>query len=128
MLRIGLTVVALASGSIVAHCLLIDGWARWVFNGHVISRIGRYSYSMYLFHLPIASALLWLFPNLKYQLDPTVLFVFEVASTIFFAALSFRFIERPILSLKKYFTYDGEVRIAIAPHKAPPSRKAASNT
>jgi peptidoglycan/LPS O-acetylase OafA/YrhL len=105
MLRVGLTVVALAAGSVVAHGLLIDGWVRKLFDGKAISRIGVYSYCIYLFHLPIAATLLWLFPSAKSTFGPVGLFAAETSLTIAFAAASFRFFESPIRSRKNRYPY-----------------------
>ena len=90
--RGGFALYALCSATVVAaaampdglvHRLLAPRWLRWV---------GTVSYGAYLFHWPV---FLILTPA-RTGLDALPLFVVRTAATLALAALSWRFVERPL--------------------------------
>jgi hypothetical protein len=76
-------VVAAAMPDGLVHRALAPRWLRWV---------GTVSYGAYLFHWPL---FLILTPA-RTGLDPLPLFVVRTAATLGLAALSWRFVERPL--------------------------------
>jgi peptidoglycan/LPS O-acetylase OafA/YrhL len=71
--------------------------------------VGRISYGIYLFHVPILSlgnvALGMAMPGLGYLAHLVILLAVGGAATLAISALSFRFFEAPILRLKDRFRY-----------------------
>ena len=84
MLRFGYSFMALLFASLVAQGLTIDGLTRRIFESP-IRWLGPLSFSMYLFHLPIAAALIWVFPAAQ-SLDALSLFAVDLVLVIAFAA------------------------------------------
>jgi len=103
----GFSVVAGCAGILLAATLAARPSAplRAALRRPIARAIGRHSYAMYLFHLPIDVALRksWMNPSGVWQ---ALAFV-AVASaiTIGLAALSWQAVERPCLDLKAYFPY-----------------------
>lgn len=90
--------------------------------------LGEISYGLYLYHVPVY----WLVNNAgrhNATNDPWTVWVAKIAITFVVATLSYRYIERPILRLKKYFPYGSEVEadgaVEAQPEAAPRSRRAA---
>jgi peptidoglycan/LPS O-acetylase OafA/YrhL len=93
---IGFTAVPVATVIIIAGCLTSRG--AWTVLGHrPLAPIGRISYGLYLWHLPIYGFVFKYGAGLPRaaQSIGAVLLSFAVAS------LSFRFVERPFLRLKR---------------------------
>jgi peptidoglycan/LPS O-acetylase OafA/YrhL len=106
----GLTVIALLCGVTVAAVALgASGSAlRLALSRPRIVAIGRYSYAMYLIHVPVNVAI----TGLWHQPDG-VFSAFVVASigsvaTFALAVLSWHFIESPALALKRFAPYGRE--------------------
>ena len=88
---------------------------KWIFNNRVLIFLGKISYGIYLYHniIPgmlntpfISKYLNPLLPELIYKKFGTPLFIIENAILVVIISwMSFRFIEKPFLSLKKYFEY-----------------------
>jgi peptidoglycan/LPS O-acetylase OafA/YrhL len=95
-----------------------------------------YSYGIYLYHFPIIQTLMWLlnptaFGKLSNPVQLVLLFPLSLVITIGFAALSWRFIEKPALSLRKVFARTEPVTGELPPASAtasglasPPDTKA----
>lgn len=97
----------------------IFGLSR-LFESRILRASGKYSYALYMVHVPVASIL--------FPIGRRVLGRFETIAgydAIFFACALFSFIaswllavlswnlfEKPILGLKRYFTYEHENRVA----------------
>jgi peptidoglycan/LPS O-acetylase OafA/YrhL len=104
--------LALAFGSAVTY-------AATKRNRFLASRpmtfVGRISYGIYIWH-PIVFSLFWATPLYKLPAKwgvPSIYFMLmQCALTIPIAALSWNFIEKPILKLKRYFEHDSASRSA----------------
>jgi peptidoglycan/LPS O-acetylase OafA/YrhL len=76
--------------------------------------VGRVSYGLYLFHVPVLGSLQRLFPALAAH--PLGLFVPTSALSLAVAALSHRYVEAPILALRERFR---PARLALSDATAP---------
>ena len=82
------------------------GTARW------LMAFGKYSYTMYVIHVAVYSHLMWLFAWLARRLSVHLSLPLEIgwgllmiAVVFSLASLSWRYVESPLLSLKKRFPY-----------------------
>jgi peptidoglycan/LPS O-acetylase OafA/YrhL len=91
-------------------------------NNSWLMRMGKISYGIYLYHLIIPTLLLKLSEKYFHFLTPLFLrggFYFMILLIIQFlvligvSALSWRFIEKPLLNLKKYFGYKEPVQAPV---------------
>jgi peptidoglycan/LPS O-acetylase OafA/YrhL len=72
---------------------------------------GDYSYGVYLYHSPILQILIALAPALFIRpLGPLLLVVCGIPAVGLFAAFSWHYIEKPILGLRKRFSFVAKVR------------------
>ena len=68
-----------------------------------LTYLGEISYGMYLYHMPVY----WLVGGYWIQQDePWTMWVAKIALTFVVATLSYRYLEKPILSLKERFPYE----------------------
>lgn len=98
-------VVTPLSGIFLTYCMAYVGfmrfhwWDRWVKSD--------YSYGLFLYHFPIIQTYMFILqPHIeKLPLSTQMLLIFALGlpTTLVFAALSWRFIEKPALSLRKAF-------------------------
>ena len=118
----GFSLLALLGGALLAYVLAGAAGSRRarLFSNGFMRQAGKYSYALYLLHVPIVSATYPVVFRLlgapaagwRYEL------VFLGASGVAFAAswlgafASWNLIEKHILSLKRYFEYDGAARSA----------------
>lgn len=65
-----------------------------------LAKHGDFSYGIYLYGYPIQQALVYFFPVLK---NPWLLGMASLPVSIGFAMLSWRFIEKPVLGLRRHF-------------------------
>ena len=95
---------------------------RALFVNRILDRIGIYSYSMYLVHLPIVvygtSAMRQAFPGRLSEIGPhTVVTMVALTSvTVAVSAITYRYIEQPFLRLK----YRADNAVAPTTHPARP--------
>jgi peptidoglycan/LPS O-acetylase OafA/YrhL len=105
---IGYSVTALAYGALLLGSLKPRGWLERVFSTMPLRLVGKYSYGMYLYHLPIAAIL---HPLKEYFVAETHSFVAgsavyltsAFAINLIVAGSSFHLIESPILRFKSHF-------------------------
>ena len=100
----GITLVALATALLILQCLIAPiHWIRAVLASRPMVAIGRMSYGLYLWHVPVR----WLTDPRNYEVVPilprAVIFVVRLCLTFALAGLSYRFVERPMLRLKHRF-------------------------
>lgn len=76
-------------------------------NGSFLSKLGKISYGLYLFHIIIINLLIRIFE--KYEMDLSSwftalsFFIIALCLSIFFSYVSYRFFEKPFLRLKNKF-------------------------
>ncbi len=107
---IGFSLVALTSACWVAMALrpgftaslMTTGWLRF---------FGKYSYGIYVFHMPVAAVVGWAFmPAVRAHVHSKLLmhlveFGLGVGFTVAVAMVSFALYEKPLLGFKRYFEY-----------------------
>jgi len=73
---------------------------------------GDYSYGVYLYHFPLLQLVVCVFPTLCLVKGTGIFFAFFVGLPFIFlvAGLSWHFVERPILSLRKKFSFVARIR------------------
>lgn len=75
-------------------------------ENRVLLGLGRISYSAYVMHLVVVGALLGVAGRLNVELEQGPLkFGLATLATFSLAWLSWRFLESPILALKRFFPY-----------------------
>lgn len=84
-------------------------WNTYIFNNRVFRFLGRLSYGIYLYHVPVYVVCnLFLFPvidKLNHQYAYYIFFGVNVGLVVLVAWLSWNVIEAPVLKCKKYFSY-----------------------
>jgi len=112
VLRFGLPLVGLLCASWLAHVILTPGSrSTRALEGRALRSAGRYSYALYIWHLPVLTLLLRhtglaaSIPEVAGSFVPRVLAIAAIAVGIswLLAALSWRLIEQPALRLRSWF-------------------------
>jgi peptidoglycan/LPS O-acetylase OafA/YrhL len=95
-----------------------------------LQRLGQFSYGLYLYHLPILGLFLRTTRDLGFLGKAYEVKVLSIVAAIIVAAFSWRFIERPILALKRRHAYAGphEMRARTQPPPQGAPRVLASPT
>jgi peptidoglycan/LPS O-acetylase OafA/YrhL len=74
---------------------------------NILSKLGIYTYGLYLYHTIIINLFIQVFKKLNLSLDKafiaSIFIVITLGTTIFVCHLSYKFFEKPILKLKSYF-------------------------
>jgi peptidoglycan/LPS O-acetylase OafA/YrhL len=81
-----------------------------IFESKPVIQVGKLSYGIYVYHM-FAPFALYRFFRLPYIEEPLLRFPVSILITLLAAALSWKFIEQPILGFKKYFDYGDKQRI-----------------
>jgi peptidoglycan/LPS O-acetylase OafA/YrhL len=106
--NVGISMAALASASIIVFCESARHGTP-LFSNPVLVNIGKMSYGIYLFHLPVFSALSRVLEfRLKAFSYPTTFALFFLTgtlTTLALASISYRYFEKPLLSLKSRINY-----------------------
>lgn len=100
----------------ITYIILDKGRRRFSFSSFLDNKylffLGKISYGIYLYHIPIEWIGYRFAPLLKQYLPSpfvnqyqTILLLIDFTLLIFISWLSFKFIEKPILKMKKYFNY-----------------------
>lgn len=108
---IGFTLLAVGFSALILHTALTDGEAtltQRVLRNKVLSKFGKYSYGIYVYHVPLLGASLALtkerFGSVKGQLWFGALSVALLfAGSFLIAVISYEGFERRFLNLKRYF-------------------------
>jgi peptidoglycan/LPS O-acetylase OafA/YrhL len=106
----GLTAFGLVSLLLISAAIAPVGPVRSILSSRPLRRIGLISYGVYLYHWPI---FLWLSPANTGWSD-AALFVPRVAISIGLAVLSFRFLEQPIKSGRRFLDLPPRLTIAVS--------------
>jgi len=94
--------IDLALAASVAACAFSPGdWLRRGLGARPLVQVGRVSYGMYLFHVPVIGLLRRSMPWLSEW--PTLLFPASFLASFALASLSYRHLESPILALRERF-------------------------
>ena len=103
----GFSLLAYSAGALIVLATTLPETAilRRIFRNRIMTFFGRYSYSMYLIHLPLISILLELMWKTGRQNFTMWLayVVISFAGTILFSLLTWNLIEKHMLNLKQYF-------------------------
>jgi peptidoglycan/LPS O-acetylase OafA/YrhL len=106
------TTISLLFGALIilVYCSIESHWLIKLLEWSPVKSIGKVSYAMYLFHLPLVVTWInyWAIDFTQYSATKSVLLVLVhyvalVAVTFFLAQLSWKFFEHPILRLKDRF-------------------------
>jgi peptidoglycan/LPS O-acetylase OafA/YrhL len=109
---IGYTLVAIACTALVLGAALGDGThspVQRIFRNAILCRVGKYSYGMYVYHVPLlglCELVIWNHvpaPVRGNGLAASAYLIFLTALTFGVAALSYEFFERRILDAKRFF-------------------------
>jgi hypothetical protein len=111
--QIGYPIVAFVSGAYLFQAVSCQGnlGIEGFLKNEILRFFGKYSYAIYLFHLPVRAALrdlIFLKPGVQQALGSALLVqgVFYLAATVAVlpvVLLSWNFFEKPFLSLKEKF-------------------------
>ena len=111
----GFTFIAIAYGALLILAIRPGSLLKRTFSLPLLRLFGKYSYGIYLFHFPLSE-----FLSPKREIFISVTHSFAVGSITFIlacliinlgvAAVSFHFIESPIIGLKKRFEYDRDAK------------------
>ena len=107
----GLTALALCAVAVIALVVLSpDGVTSRVLGWRPLENLGRISYGVYLWHLPIFVVTRNAFPHASNAIVIPAMSVLAIGA----AALSYRFVEQPFLRLKERFrAIPAEVKVAV---------------
>ena len=93
------------SGIFLAYCMVYVGFMRFPWWDRLVQ--SDYSYGLFLYHFPIIQTYMYLLhthiAELSLPKQMLLIFGLSLPTTLAFAALSWRFIEKPALSLRKAF-------------------------
>jgi peptidoglycan/LPS O-acetylase OafA/YrhL len=99
----GFSAIVFASGALLVLAL---GPLQRVLSVHILRLFGKYSYGLYLYHLPLTGVLVRLKPWFAQGAFGSVLYVAAaLLINLCVAALSFHLFEQPILKFKDRFSY-----------------------
>jgi peptidoglycan/LPS O-acetylase OafA/YrhL len=109
----GYQLTALAAAVVILHCVLVpDAWPARVLAWRPLAYVGRRSYAIYLWHLPVGYSLR--------ALDMVPEAILATILTVLIAEASYRLIERPALRVKSALSAP-----EVAPETALPMKIAA---
>lgn len=99
--------LALMATTFFLVLLSVHGWTQpfqLCSRSKAVQYLGRISYGIYLFHLPLPILLSIFFSKVGLTIESPLLHLILLCSlTIVVAAISYRFIERPFLKMKRLF-------------------------
>ncbi|WP_280153977.1 acyltransferase [Piscinibacter sp. XHJ-5] len=130
MATYGYTCIAILSGALLVQVLRSErsSWLSRLFTNRFMASCGKYSYALYLVHVPVAGLLFPLSMRALKRFEPTLGYngMFIVFLMTAFAlswglsVASWYLFEKRILALKRYFDYDrpeANASLAAAPAK-----------
>ena len=118
--RGGYSILAVGFGALVLWCADSEGeptWTQRVLRTQPLGTIAKYSYGMYVFHVPILEMLgIYVVANLRaaghYGMWTCfVLIAILLVATFVVSALSYELFEQKILSYKRYFEPKRDTRV-----------------
>lgn len=115
MATYGYTFVTIVSGSLLIFVLgaKSSSIVARIFLNRFVTQCGKYSYALYLIHVPIAGVLFPLtlrvfekyFPSVDYNIQFGVFWIVAFSISYGMAVISWYVFEKPVMSLKRYFSY-----------------------
>lgn len=75
----------------------------YISDSNVLSRLGKYTYGLYLFHIIIINLLIQIIPVLPFDMKWIVVGIISLFLTILISIISYNVFEKQFLKLKKYF-------------------------
>jgi peptidoglycan/LPS O-acetylase OafA/YrhL len=72
----------------------------------LLQRLGQFSYGVYLYHMPILGLFLWTARDLGFLGKAYEAKALSIVAAVLVAAFSWRFVEQPILALKRRHRYE----------------------
>lgn len=106
-MTIGFTVIGLLFGCVLILALILDETSllRCFLRSAILRFFGKYSYAMYLFHMPIIVLYVAMYKKMgAHGIRYWLLFFFSaLATTIIVALISWHGLEKRFLRLKRYF-------------------------
>jgi peptidoglycan/LPS O-acetylase OafA/YrhL len=122
---LGTTVVAIFFASLILYCMSSHkrNLVKKVLENRLLIFFGSYSYSMYIFHVPILAVIRpALFQFLQKHIHHTIAFMLDnlicLVLVIAVSQLTWYLIEKPALKLKKFFKYNNKKADTITYHAA----------
>ena len=91
-------------------------WVRkYILENRLLNFIGKISYGIYLYHFTyyasfnnLLNKFVSFVPSCSFLTNQDITYILRISSLIFICWLSFRFIEQPIMRLKRKFEYSGK--------------------
>ncbi len=123
---VGTTLFAIFFAAMMLYCLSVhkNNLVKRILELKVLRFFGKYSYSMYIFHVPVLALLrpnLFVFlhkhmpSNFAYVIDNIICFVL----VILVSQITWFLIEKPALKLKRFFSYKREEKkLPVAYHES----------
>jgi peptidoglycan/LPS O-acetylase OafA/YrhL len=107
IMTFGFTIIGLIYGCLLILSLNVQesSMLRFLLRSDILSFFGKYSYAMYLFHMPIIVIYIYLFKKIDAH-GFIFWFLFltsSLATTVIAALISWHTLEKPFLQLKRYF-------------------------
>ncbi len=118
---IGHTLLGLMFGCFVFSAAAVSPqhWFAKVLSQRWLTLPGQFSYAMYVIHRPIYKLVLKLdWSVLPESVQPLVIFLATLLATLAVSALSWKFFEKPFLSLKAFFPRPGEATAELSHTRA----------
>ncbi len=113
LLPLGNTIFAIFFAALILYCMSPhkNNTAKWLLELPILRFFGKYSYAMYIFHVPILALLRPdLAVTLTKHMPKSIAFVSAnficLILTMAAALVSWNLIEKPALKLKKFFSYN----------------------
>jgi peptidoglycan/LPS O-acetylase OafA/YrhL len=95
-----LTIVLIVASLVIRE----DHFCNFFLKNKVLFYLGTISYGLYLYHVPVLEIIKAFARQIGYGISPLILFSLTSLITFFVAHFSYKYIEQPIINLKKTLT------------------------
>ncbi len=100
MSTLGISAVSVLGAIFLQEVQKAEGVSKKLALVPLLRSFGKYSYAIYVFHIPVLTLLVEVARRISFTGDALILFVFGVAASYGLGWLSWRALERPIVGLK----------------------------